>query len=144
MIRRPPRSTRTDTLFPYTTLFRSDDERELVVMAARDHLRRRRLYGVGQARIESMAAIHPRRRLLHDGQRVDDADRHALIGTEGEILDAALGLRAPIGAGGHFDGADAVCFGAGIAQVGHSLKWPECRQSGDARRSEEPRVGKGG
>src|SRR3546814_11231987 len=25
MIRRPPRSTRTDTLFPYTTLFRSND-----------------------------------------------------------------------------------------------------------------------
>src|SRR3546814_13099470 len=34
MIRRPPRSTRTDTLFPYTTLFRSQrghllDERKL-------------------------------------------------------------------------------------------------------------------
>src|SRR3546814_15906627 len=30
MIRRPPRSTRTDTLFPYTTLFRSiaDTSRE--------------------------------------------------------------------------------------------------------------------
>src|SRR3546814_8158357 len=27
MIRRPPRSTRTDTLFPYTTLFRSLAER---------------------------------------------------------------------------------------------------------------------
>src|SRR3546814_6288568 len=27
MIRRPPRSTRTDTLFPYTTLFRSGDAR---------------------------------------------------------------------------------------------------------------------
>src|SRR3546814_17929214 len=26
MIRRPPRSTRTDTLFPYTTLFRSDTD----------------------------------------------------------------------------------------------------------------------
>src|SRR3546814_4110832 len=26
MIRRPPRSTRTDTLFPYTTLFRSANE----------------------------------------------------------------------------------------------------------------------
>src|SRR3546814_20379401 len=26
MIRRPPRSTRTDTLFPYTTLFRSHEE----------------------------------------------------------------------------------------------------------------------
>src|SRR3546814_12678609 len=31
MIRRPPRSTRTDTLFPYTTLFRSGD------CAAEDH-----------------------------------------------------------------------------------------------------------
>src|SRR3546814_3347419 len=30
MIRRPPRSTRTDTLFPYTTLFRS-----LLVMLAK-------------------------------------------------------------------------------------------------------------
>src|SRR3546814_9191563 len=29
MIRRPPRSTRTDTLFPYTTLFRSDARRRL-------------------------------------------------------------------------------------------------------------------
>src|SRR3546814_15200792 len=28
MIRRPPRSTRTDTLFPYTTLFRSPDPGE--------------------------------------------------------------------------------------------------------------------
>src|SRR3546814_2599347 len=28
MIRRPPRSTRTDTLFPYTTLFRSDVGRQ--------------------------------------------------------------------------------------------------------------------
>src|SRR3546814_3040834 len=27
MIRRPPRSTRTDTLFPYTTLFRSSCKR---------------------------------------------------------------------------------------------------------------------
>src|SRR3546814_111837 len=29
MIRRPPRSTRTDTLFPYTTLFRSADFPEM-------------------------------------------------------------------------------------------------------------------
>src|SRR3546814_3484718 len=28
MIRRPPRSTRTDTLFPYTTLFRSAQDRQ--------------------------------------------------------------------------------------------------------------------
>src|SRR3546814_16966426 len=30
MIRRPPRSTRTDTLSPYTTLFRSDADRKHV------------------------------------------------------------------------------------------------------------------
>src|SRR3546814_4168833 len=52
MIRRPPRSTRTDTLFPYTTLFRSSAachgavlsrDRDLdhdPVLAALDHLLR--------------------------------------------------------------------------------------------------------
>src|SRR3546814_1818812 len=32
MIRRPPRSTRTDTLFPYTTLFRSSAVADLKLM----------------------------------------------------------------------------------------------------------------
>src|SRR3546814_14763940 len=32
MIRRPPRSTRTDTLFPYTTLFRSSRPRGLALL----------------------------------------------------------------------------------------------------------------
>src|SRR3546814_2248449 len=36
MIRRPPRSTRTDTLFPYTTLFRSHPHE-----AVEDHLQHR-------------------------------------------------------------------------------------------------------
>src|SRR3546814_18718930 len=31
MCRRPPRSTRTDTLFPYTTLFRSGDDTDFGV-----------------------------------------------------------------------------------------------------------------
>src|SRR3546814_1736741 len=34
MIRRPPRSTRTDTLFPYTTLFRSVDVERLGLVQA--------------------------------------------------------------------------------------------------------------
>src|SRR3546814_6747974 len=34
MIRRPPRSTRTDTLFPYTTLFRSPKTRRKVSVFA--------------------------------------------------------------------------------------------------------------
>src|SRR3546814_5963945 len=37
MIRRPPRSTRTDTLFPYTTLFRSVPELDLVFREVVDH-----------------------------------------------------------------------------------------------------------
>src|SRR3546814_5734376 len=34
MIRRPPRSTRADTLFPYTTLFRSPVRGTLFIVAA--------------------------------------------------------------------------------------------------------------
>src|SRR3546814_5617366 len=48
MIRRPPRSTRTDTLFPYTTLFRSAvdlDRGEEVV--ARDAVRPRAILEIG-------------------------------------------------------------------------------------------------
>src|SRR3546814_20239145 len=42
MIRRPPRSTRTDTLFPYTTLFRSDDFMRGKIAHLRDHSRQQR------------------------------------------------------------------------------------------------------
>src|SRR3546814_7343935 len=42
MIRRPPRSTRTDTLVPYTTLFRSDQRWQ------RDLHRRMQQHGLGE------------------------------------------------------------------------------------------------
>src|SRR3546814_19618673 len=54
MIRRPPRSTRTDTLFPYTTLFRSGDRRGLwrdIERLRADHLvppARNRILGRGR------------------------------------------------------------------------------------------------
>src|SRR3546814_14857508 len=38
MIRRPPRSTRTDTLFPYTTLFRSSIFRYAADRGARERI----------------------------------------------------------------------------------------------------------
>src|SRR3546814_6737793 len=38
MIRRPPRSTRTDTLFPYTTLFRSDARYQRLARISVPHL----------------------------------------------------------------------------------------------------------
>src|SRR3546814_9103299 len=37
MIRRPPRSQRTDTLFPHTTLFRSGEQRQLVLALVTHH-----------------------------------------------------------------------------------------------------------
>src|SRR3546814_15114841 len=40
MIRRPPRSTRTDTLFPYTTLFRSRAQTGQMVDALRQVIER--------------------------------------------------------------------------------------------------------
>src|SRR3546814_13560502 len=36
MIRRPPRSTRTDTLFPYTTLFRSEADLEDIAIYTKE------------------------------------------------------------------------------------------------------------
>src|SRR3546814_8666937 len=55
MIRRPPRSTRTDPLFPYTTLFRSD--RIVIGIARSDILIAIAAHRSAAARVES-----PRRR----------------------------------------------------------------------------------
>src|SRR3546814_14880230 len=49
MIRRPPRSTRTDTLFPYTTLFRSQHEAELGGDALRTRLHGEVFFRAGEA-----------------------------------------------------------------------------------------------
>src|SRR3546814_10347504 len=91
MIRRPPRSTRTDTLFPYTTLFRSD---------RRSRTLPRRL----SARIfrRDAPAYHARlgadaRTAAADRRRADDCARHAQPArgarTDGRI-DARDGDRA--------------------------------------------------
>src|SRR3546814_20322232 len=60
MIRRPPRSTRTDTLFPYTTLFRSAVE---FAGDAGEECRGQRGAGVYRAwcRCAARKAISPRR-----------------------------------------------------------------------------------
>src|SRR3546814_4763422 len=74
MIRRPPRSTRTDTLFPYTTLFRSVD---------RDRRGRRRV-GRAIARELAPAADDDRDAFLAVGQDALErpADLAALRGVE--------------------------------------------------------------
>src|SRR3546814_2426722 len=63
MIRRPPRSTRTDTLFPYTTLFRSVEkffvdagEHHTIVDSFAGRLGARNLFEVGEFNFESDGA----------------------------------------------------------------------------------------
>src|SRR3546814_9013815 len=58
MLRRPPRSTRSDTLFPYTPLFRSDLQLDLA--AERGHADRRAERGFPRRhrqRVDDVAAI---------------------------------------------------------------------------------------
>src|SRR3546814_8404995 len=50
MLRRPPRSTRTDTLFPYTTLFRSPTPASTVITASNTALAKRRRCRASQGR----------------------------------------------------------------------------------------------
>src|SRR3546814_19213251 len=62
MIRRPPRSTRTDTLFPYTTLFRSGPSvQESIVFSHCDRPQRpdRAAMRVVGSRIVEPCAVEP-------------------------------------------------------------------------------------
>src|SRR3546814_14223263 len=66
-IRRPPRSTRTDTLFPYTTLFRSllgpaADMRDGIAPAAIDERERGdRKFGIARDPVGAIAILEERR-----------------------------------------------------------------------------------
>src|SRR3546814_7964008 len=68
MIRRPPRSTRTDTLFPYTTLFRSSDR------LGRD---------VRTCRHRPLSSVLPQTEGTAEGRRSRPAARHRTHGPTG-------------------------------------------------------------
>src|SRR3546814_6500584 len=74
MIRRPPRSTRTDTLFPYTTLFRSYEA--LVVEAhhgdAAPFCRSHQSGGRGSKAV----AAHNGAKRLHHGPDIPRSEEH--------------------------------------------------------------------
>src|SRR3546814_6051339 len=90
MIRRPPRSTRTDTLFPYTTLFRSDQEFDLaVLLQPGNHFRTIFEIGIDYRRVgaisdqiqhilpgNSGAVLHARRHRLRASRNPDAATRY--------------------------------------------------------------------
>src|SRR3546814_4594616 len=81
MIRRPPRSTRTDTLFPYTTLFRSRCARLL------ERLR----VGVRDQEIHplDLGTHHVRDRVAARAANADHGDtRGQLVGLRSEEFDA--------------------------------------------------------
>src|SRR3546814_11537485 len=63
MTRRPPRSTRTDTLFPYTTLFRS------LKPAAQNHGGLNQITTIGEQRIGSSALLrcHHVKKTVNEG-----------------------------------------------------------------------------
>src|SRR3546814_18645438 len=81
MIRRPPRATRTDTLFPYTTLFRSRGR------SCRTFARLSRWRARGKA--SACRPLRPRRQF---GEAITDfkADHRAVIGSADRIADGAL------------------------------------------------------
>src|SRR3546814_13118783 len=113
MIRRPPRSTRTDTLFPYTTLFRSPEQRAEKDLRAEDE-RGREVDGLfGDHRDDQIAVdrlddeidgdrpeagVDPRRKADEDEQHAR-SDRPA-IGDEAEEAGAAPHQRRPRNADG--------------------------------------------
>src|SRR3546814_7327873 len=116
MIRRPPRSTRTDTLFPYTTLFRS-----VVDLAAQ------RLDLVERAGDEALAAearihAHAEDKVAVAYDRVDRVGRRRRVKRYPRLLAEALDelerpmqMRACFGMHGDDVGAGiGVGFGLGI------------------------------
>src|SRR3546814_13833808 len=115
MLRRPPRSTRTDTLFPYTTLFRS---------------LRAGLQGAAGERGERAWRAHDR-----DGQCVPQRRRHD------QSPDPGLQPQAP---GGDHRRTDRAYF-LYISVVRREGRTPPLdRKSDGARKSEQGRVDQAG
>src|SRR3546814_11748648 len=107
MIRRPPRSTRTDTLFPYTTLFRSKFTARSWEMARRRSVSPHDSLGatlVVQTKLDRGMRVVPfqnedvdecwisdRDRYYYDGLYTERRRAHALItGDDGPLTEASL------------------------------------------------------
>src|SRR3546814_7571086 len=99
MIRRPPRSTRTDTLFPYTTLFRSALAGRAAGRIGGSGVRgARKPAGAALAGDRRQSAVR-RGRNLHGPGGWNAADRRRNGGRRGHSADVALPIPAPAGRG---------------------------------------------
>src|SRR3546814_12898156 len=95
MIRRPPRSTRTDTLFPYTTLFRSAWLKgELVeVVSAAPHAPAVETVSASTTYHEAIEALRWARHLIASGE-AEPGDIAIASVTPAEYDDQFLALRS--------------------------------------------------
>src|SRR3546814_9927503 len=130
MIRRPPRSTRTDTLFPYTTLFRSSSDQRLervgiiIVMNALKH---------GGDPLQPHAGIYGRARQIDPGFLV-----HLLILHEDQVPDlyepVAVLIRRTGRPAGDVLSVIEEYLGTGAARAGvaHRPEIIRCRYADDA------------
>src|SRR3546814_5010092 len=87
MIRRPPRSTRTDTLFPYTTLFRSLPEVAPRRLAAADRER-----PVAAEERTALDPVDPPLADLHEPVLLADADKEVDIDMAAPPGEQEIGL----------------------------------------------------
>src|SRR3546814_15336656 len=95
MYRRPPESTRTYTLFPYTTLFRAiaQKQREPPVDEA---LRERGVERVGQPAFEILGLLNPARSVGDPVAALgNEAERAHRCDAAGELVDVALDIVEP-------------------------------------------------
>src|SRR3546814_12633140 len=88
IIRRPPRSTRTDTLFPYTTLFRSQDRGLPAQRRLGSPVRIRRPGGAGEHAVALL--LHPARRSRHRDLDAVDAVAEVAVLPIGGVVGAHL------------------------------------------------------
>src|SRR3546814_16211544 len=99
MIRRPPRSTRTDTLFPYTTLFRSPSEDEpLTFHFLVDHGHRHLDCAARDCRFSAWPELRRCRWLDQPGLECRDGDADRLVSVAGCNLEHPTPPAAALGA----------------------------------------------
>src|SRR3546814_18935768 len=127
MRRRPPRSTRTDTLFPYTTLFRSTFRTAVEI---RDEIKAR-----GWNKVVAFQTRNPMHRAHEELCRM----AHERLGTDGIVIHMLLGklkqgdIPAPVRdacirtmCDTYFPKNTVMIPGSGFDKIGR----PQCRERG--------------
>src|SRR3546814_10540588 len=96
MIRRPPRSTRTDTLFPYTTLFRSTVTLAQVSRDGAEMACQQNHGGIEIVGLARVPAIRDRggQRVETGGKRRQPRGIESLLKSEREIVSHGIGSRS--------------------------------------------------